>query len=439
LREVPGRSESTPDREPGSAVAASGLQARRVARRCADESEITMRGAVRIGKLFGIDVALDYSWVFVFLLMSANLTVLFESWHPTWSMGASAFLAVVAALLFFASVLLHEMAHALVARAFGMTVREIRLFLFGGVSNIEREPSSPKAEFWMAIVGPLTSFAIGALLVFVAGATLTDIDAEKPWESLSRLSPLSTLLLWLGPLNVIVGLFNLTPGFPLDGGRVLRAAIWWFTGDLHVATFAASTIGRVIGWCFVASGIAMAFGAHLPVFGQGAASGIWLAFIGWFLSSAADRSFGSLLVEEALDGVVVSELMGPAQAGVPQETTVRMLVDGWFSRAGDTCLPVVANGDFVGLVSLGDLRKYPRETWQAVTVGQLMTPAARLPSLAPSDIASRALRMLADAGTDSLPVRLDGRVVGMLSRTAVARWLELHIGQGTRPVAVREA
>jgi Zn-dependent protease len=393
-----------------------------------------MRGAVRIGKLFGIDVAVDYSWVLVFLLMSTNLTAVFRTWHPTWSTGASLFLAVIAALLFFASVLAHELAHAIVARSFGMTVREIRLFLFGGVSNIEREPPSPKAEFWMAIVGPLTSLALGVLFVVVASATQGDVEAQSPWQSLAKLSPMATLLFWLGPLNVMVGLFNLVPGFPLDGGRVLRALIWKLGGDLHVATLAASTVGRVMGWCFIASGIAMVFGVRLPFFGHGAASGIWLAFIGWFLSSAADRSFGNLLVEETLDGVAVRDLMRSAPEGVAPQTTVRTLADTWFSRTDETSLPVFDRGAFVGLVSLADLRKCPPEQWHAVTVGQIMTPAARLVSLAPADGASRALRALGDAGTDTLPVLSDGGLVGLLSRAAVARWLELHVGRTSRPL-----
>lgn len=260
-----------------------------------------MRGAFRIGRLFGIDVGVDRSWGIVFALMAWNLTAVFHGWHPTWALLACCILALFAVLLFFASVLAHEFAHALVARSFGMSVRDIRLFLFGGVSNIEREPSSPGAEFWMAIAGPLTSFGLGVAFVALAAATLSvpPSEASDPVHVLSGLGPISTLFLWLGPVNVIVGVFNLLPGFPLDGGRVLRAILWKASGDLRRATLAATIGGRTLGWTFLLMGLAMVFGATLPVFGGGAGSGVWLTFVGWFLSSAASRSSDALAVARA--------------------------------------------------------------------------------------------------------------------------------------------
>lgn len=264
-----------------------------------------MRGAFRLGRLFGIEVGVDWSWALVFLLTSWNLTAVFHGWHPTWALAGCVALAVVAALLFFSSVLAHEFAHALVAKSFGMSVREIRLFLFGGVSNIEREPPSPRAELWMAIAGPLLSLGLAVVFLSVASVTLplSGSNATEPRQTLASLGPISTLLIWLAPVNMMVGVFNLIPGFPLDGGRVLRAAIWKATGDLHKATLVASTVGRAIGRTFVLLGVAMALGARVPLFGRGAGNGIWLVFIGWFLSSAAKRSFGALLVQEALDNV----------------------------------------------------------------------------------------------------------------------------------------
>lgn len=385
-----------------------------------------MTGTLRIGRLFGIDIGIDWSWGLVFLLMSWNLTVVFHSWHPGWPVIGCLLLAIVAALLFFSSVLAHELAHAVVAQSFGMKVREIRLFLFGGVSNIEREPPSPKAEFWMAIVGPLMSFALGFVFIVLASFALPRVDAASPWDTLASLGPVATLFFWLGPVNILVGAFNLIPGFPLDGGRVLRAAVWRATGDLHKATLAASTAGRVIGWALVALGIAMVFGARVPVFGRGAGGGVWLAFIGWFLASAATRSYGALVLKEVLEGVRVSQLMRRSGWVVPPETSVRRAVDEWFMRSSEHAFPVVTDGVLLGLVCVGDVRKLSQEAWDRTPVQAIMTPRESLSTVAPDDPAEDALRRLGELDVDQLPV-LDGeRLVGMVARRDIARWLELN-------------
>jgi Zn-dependent protease/CBS domain-containing protein len=388
-----------------------------------------MRGGLRLGRLFGIDVTIDWSWTLVFVLITWNLTVVFRTWHPSWPPVGGFFLAVAAAVIFFGSVLAHELAHALVATSYGMSVREIRLFLFGGVSNIEREPPSPKAEFWIAIAGPLLSLGLGLAFITGAGLMLPSGRATT-WEALAGLGPLATLLFWLGPINVMLGAFNLIPGFPLDGGRVLRAAIWKVTGDGHKATFAASTAGRVIGWMFVFMGVAMIFGAKIPFFGRGAGSGIWLAFIGWFLTSAAEQSYGAMVVQETLQGVHVSDLMRRAGRVVPVETSVRAVVDDWFLRSNEHAFPVVRNGRLLGVISVGDVRKIARETWDATAVTSIMTPRERLAVVSATDGAESALRTLAERDVDQLPV-LEGDgdlLVGMISRSDLARWLELHSG-----------
>lgn len=387
-----------------------------------------MGGAFRIGRLFGIDLAIDWSWGLIFLLMSWNLTAVFHAWHPSWSIVSAFALAVIAALLFFGSVVAHELAHALVAKSFDIKVREIRLFLFGGVSNIEREPPSPGAEAWMAIVGPLVSFALGMIFIGLASLTLPSIDAADPFATLAALGPMATLFFWLGPINVFVGLFNLIPGFPLDGGRVLRAAIWKLTGDLHKATFAASAVGRAFGWTLVLLGIAMAFGARIPLLGQGPGSGIWLAFIGWFLASAAERSFGALVVQEVLEGVPVAQLMRRTGLVIPPETTVRAAVNEWFMRSSEHAFPVVVNGRLLGLVCVGDVRKLAQSAWDATPVTAIMTPRERLAVVGPGTAAEAALRKLAELDVDQLPVLEGELLVGILSRRDLARWLELHVG-----------
>lgn len=256
-----------------------------------------------MARVAGIDINADVSWAIVFALLGVNLTEQFRSWHPSWGLGSCVALAFVGALLFFASVVAHELAHALVAISYGIRVRQIRLFLFGGVSDIEREPDAPKKELLMAIVGPLTSVAIGVGCAFAGGLFLTGVDLAHPVDTLGRLGPVPTLFFWLAPVNIALGLFNLLPGFPLDGGRVLRALLWMVTGDLRRSTAIASWSGRLFGYGLSLAGIAMMFGAKVPVLGEGLASGLWLAMIGGFLAAAARRSYGALLLHEALNGV----------------------------------------------------------------------------------------------------------------------------------------
>ncbi len=398
-----------------------------------------MRGGIRIGRLFGIELMLDYSWIFVFLLMTWNLSAVFGHWHPDWPVGASFALALVAAVLFFGSVLAHELAHSLVARAFGLRVREIRLFLFGGVSNIEREPPSATAEFWTAVVGPLFSIAWGAGLVLLAALLLPSVPPEQLVDSLSRLGPLLTLLVWLGPINVVIGLFNLVPGFPLDGGRILRAVLWSATKDLHTATFWASTVGRAIGWTFIVTGIAIFFGTRIPFLGEGPVSGLWLAFIGWFLSSAAERSYGQLLVQDVLEGIRVAHLMRRGGYAVTPEVSVSELVNEWFLRSSERAFPVVEEGRLVGLVCVDDLRKAPQEWWGRTNVAAIMTPGDRVEVATPSDDASATLRRLAQLDVDQLPVVEDGYLVGMVDRRDIARWLEIRLGAARRLGTPRHA
>jgi Zn-dependent protease/CBS domain-containing protein len=397
-----------------------------------------MRGAFRIGRLFGVNIGVDWSWSLIFLLVTWNLTAVFVHRHPDWPVFESFVLAVVAALLFFASVLAHELAHSVVAKSFGVNVREIRLFLFGGIANLDREPPSARAELWTAIVGPLVSLALGAFFLVLAAISMpAGVDPTNAWEAAERIGPIPTLLFWLGPINILVGVFNLIPGFPLDGGRILRAAIWRVTGDLHKATFAASTCGRVIGWVFIALGIAMVFGARIPFFGQGPISGIWLAFIGWFLSSAAQRSYGAMLVQDVLEGVTVSTLMRRTGWVIAPDTPVRSVVNDWFMRSRERSFPVTQeDGALVGIITIEDVHRVGEDAWSSTTVRDVMTPKESLAVVSPGDEALTAVRKFSELDVDELPVVENDRLVGMLGRSDLARWLELHSaphGRTARP------
>ncbi len=388
-----------------------------------------LRSGFGIGRWFGIKVRIDWSWLLIFLLVVWNLGAIFTQFHPTWGLTLIWGLAVLASLLFFLSVLAHELAHSLVAKAQGLPVNSITLFLFGGVSNIEREPTSPKSEFIMAIVGPLTSLVIGAVLLLISGFVSRGsiAFATNTGSLLGRLSPLVTLLLWLGAVNILVGIFNLIPGFPLDGGRVLRSILWGITNNIRRATRYAAWVGQAIAWLFIAGGIAMIFGFSLPFFGSGLFSGLWLAFIGWFLNSAASQSYRQVVVQDILENVPVGRIMRPDPPTVPPTISIDELVNDRVMRSDDHAFPVVDNGSLIGIVTLDDIRKVPREQWNSLLVRDAMTPISKLLTVNPNSDAAEALRVLSTNDIRQLPV-LDGnrQLVGLLRRRDMMRFLQLH-------------
>jgi Zn-dependent protease len=396
---------------------------------------------VRLGRLFGIQIAIDPSWVFIVILMTWSLAVTFSHWHSNWGDGTCWAVALLGSLLFFASVLLHELAHSLVARRFGVPVSSITLFLFGGVSNIEREPPSAKAEFFTAVVGPLTSIVLGVALLLI-GSLVTSVPTGTtldPTAAFMLLDPGETLLMWLGTINIVVGIFNLIPGFPLDGGRLLRSAIWAATRDLRVATRWASAIGQAIGWGFVLLGVAIAFGADVPFFGRGIVSGLWLAFIGWFLASAAAQSWRMQLVHELLEGWPVSRLVRPVAATVRPDLELAAFVNDWLMRGDDRAFAVVDDaGRFLGLVTLADIRRVPRPQWTATRMADVMTPRERLVTTSPREDLADALMKMSRADVSQLPVMDGQELAGMLLRSDVVKWIELQL-QIQRPQARRYA
>jgi Zn-dependent protease/CBS domain-containing protein len=389
-----------------------------------------MRSGLRLGRLFGIQIHIDWSWLLIFFLITWNLATSFAQIHPAWGPALTWSLAILAALLFFVSVLAHELAHALVAKAQDIPVRNITLFLFGGVSNIEQEPPSPGAEFLMAIVGPITSIVLGIIFLLAAGLGLSAMRdvATNPAALATRLDPLTTLLLWLGPINLILGIFNLVPGFPLDGGRVLRSILWAATKNLRTATRWASWIGQAIAWLMIVGGIAMIFGTRLPFFGTGVVSGVWLAIIGWFLSNAAIQSYQQLVIHDMLEGVPVTRLMRTNVPAVAPTMSISALVDDYILHSDERAFPVLEGDRPVGLVTLDDVRKVARDAWETTTVGEIMTPAEQLAVVTPRQDAAAALDKLIQRDVRQVPVMLDGHVIGMVRRRDIVRWLQLQSG-----------
>jgi len=381
----------------------------------------------RLGKILGIVIDIDWSWILIFFLVTWNLAFgIFPAFHPQWSLFLNLAMGVIASLLFFGSVLLHELAHSTVAKARGIPVSKITLFLFGGVANIQKEPTSPKTEFLMAVVGPLTSIILGLIFVFLGGIN-TALQIFGNFEtSFSKLSPLSTLLIWLGTINILVALFNLIPGFPLDGGRVLRSIIWFVTKNFQKATFYASITGQSIAWLFIFMGISMIFGVSFPFFGSGLLAGVWIAFIGWFLKNAASASFEKVLVEDILKNTKVAVVMRTNIASVPPHISVRSFVYDYILGTDHHAFGVIEGNKLVGIVCLDDARKITSDKWGKVKVKEIMTPFKNLETIRPGQSAADALDKLTERDIGQLPVLEKGEFLGMLNRRDILLWLQLH-------------
>jgi CBS domain-containing protein len=243
---------------------------------------------------------------------------------------------------------------------------------------------------------------------------------------LEQLSPLSTLLAWLGCINVVLALFNLIPGFPLDGGRILRSILWALTDSLKRATRWAAGVGHLVAWTMIISGIAMAFGAHIPFFGTGLINGLWLAFIGWFLNGAASQSYRQVIVRDILEDVPVSRVMRSNPPIVSGECSVSSLVHDHVMRTDDHAFPVMKEGQLIGLTTLEDIRSVDRHAWDGTIVREIMTPAERLATVSPDDNTADALQTLARRDVRQLPVMHNGGLVGLLRRRDIVKWLQLQ-------------
>lgn len=370
-----------------------------------------MPGSFRLGKIAGIEIDINYTWIIIVVLITWSLATQFMALYPGWGTATYWIVGLVAAILLFVSVLLHELAHSLVARSRGLPVKSITLFIFGGVSNIEREPQSPGVEFWMAIVGPVTSIVIGviALLLYLPIARTA--------------SPLAAILSYLAITNILLGIFNLIPGFPLDGGRVLRSILWKITGNLRTATRAASIVGEVVAVLFIIIGV-------LALFSGNVFDGIWLGFIGWFLLNAARTANSQVMLESMFKGVTVSQVMNANPVTVPANISLQRLVDEYFLPHGLRSALVVQGDQFAGLITLGDIRHVPREQWAQTPVGMAMIPVDRLHAVSPTQNLNDVLTLMGNHDVNQLPVVENGRVVGVLSRDAIIRYIEVHRGLG---------
>lgn len=371
-----------------------------------------MPGTFRIGKIAGIDIDIHVSWIIILVFLTVSLaTGWFPQLYPGWSTATYWLIAFLSSLLLFVSVLLHELAHSLVARRRGLPVKSITLFIFGGVSNIEREPQSPGVEFQMAIVGPLTSLVIGAICFLL----------QVPLRGSN--SPLEGILFYLAVTNILLGVFNLIPGFPLDGGRVLRSIVWRLTGNLRLATRVAAMTGQIIAYLLILLGIWIFFVGDIL-------DGIWFGFIGWFLLSAAQSANAQGMLTSVLSGVTVGEVMNPKPATVPADISLQQLVDAYFLPGGLRYALVMQADHLVGLMTLGDIRHIPREQWGQVPVSTAMIPLSRLHVVTPQQSLSDVLPLMAGRDVNQLPVLENDALVGILSRDAIVHYLEVRRSLG---------
>jgi Zn-dependent protease len=367
-----------------------------------------LRGGIPIGRVLGISLRLNYSWFIVFALVTWSLSAnYFPSVFPEWSAGLAVTAGILTSLLFFGSVLAHELMHSVVARAAGIPVQSITLFIFGGVSRMGEEPKRPKDEFRMAIAGPLTSLALGAVFWAI-------------WYWLGEFNEfVLAISFWLGLINIFLAGFNLIPGFPLDGGRVLRSILWWRSHNLRRATRTASNIGRAVGFLFIFGGVFFIFQALWL-------NGLWLILIGWFLENAAVGSYRQVALQEVLQGHTAGEVMTRDCPVVPPDITVEELVNDHVLATGRRCFPVESSGRVEGLVTMHNIRAVPRESWPARTTSEAMTPLDKLKSVSPNEDLSTVLKILTEEDINQVLVVEDGAITGVIGRDNLLSFINLR-------------
>ncbi len=354
--------------------------------------------------MFGIPIGLHYSWFVVFLGVTWILAEsTFPDRHEDWPQAKAWGAAIVTSVLFFSSVVAHELGHSLVAMRNGIRVKSITLFVFGGVAQISREAPTPLIEGLIAIAGPLVSAALGGAFL---GLHLLVEDSSAFAGEVS---------LYLGQINLMLAVFNMLPGFPLDGGRVFRAIVWGVKGDYLASTRIAAGMGQAIGYLFVAGGVAMA------VWTGEIANGLWFSFIGWFLASIAAQSRRQAVLREALKGVRVRDIMNGGAPMIPGSMDLRTLVDRYLSLTDRRCFLVGEGDRWVGLVTVTDLRRVPQQRWSQTRVADVMVPLARVATVEAGDDALRAVELMDEREVSQVPVVEAGVVVGMLPRERIVQ------------------
>lgn len=367
-------------------------------------------GGFKLCRILGFEISVDWSWLLIFFLVVYTLA---SGYFPTlykFDVATNWIMGVLAALLLFASVLVHELSHSVVARSYGTDVKGITLFLFGGVSQTAEEPKSAKEEFWMAIVGPLTSFALAGLFYILGGIG----------EGYGLMKPGVAILGYLAWINLFLAIFNLVPGFPLDGGRVLRSIIWSSTGNLPKATQYASNTGLGFGY------LLMAFG-FMNILAGNLIGGLWLIFIGWFLTGAARSSYQQMMIHEALSGVRIEQVMTTDVPNIQSDMSIRQFVDNYLLHHEFACYPVVSGNEIVGMIGADEVRSIPSEKWDFIRVGEIVHRIDGTYQVKPGDDAWNAVEKLANQEVCRLVVMDNNQIQGTVSRDTVLRLIQTKI------------
>lgn len=361
-------------------------------------------GSIRLGKIFGIPLAVDYSWFLVLILFTWTFAAdyypsEFKNWSTTqyWVVGA------ITALMLFVSVLLHELGHSLTALRYKIPVRNITLFIFGGVSQISEEPVSALSEFWITIAGPIVSFVLAGIFTLLTFVT-------------AAFTPLLAIVKYLAYINVILGVFNLIPGFPLDGGGVLMSIVWGITRNRHRALLIASGVGSFVAYLFIIYGVFQLLAGNLV-------NGLWIAFIGWFLVSASQGQIRQERIKTILAGHKVSEVMSQGYTIVQANTTLQSLMDDHILASSRRSYVVEEGEEVVGLLTLHHLRDIPKEQWATTTVAQVMVPCSQWKEIGLDTELWDAIEEMYRDGVNQLPVMTGSRIDGMLTREDIISYL----------------
>jgi Zn-dependent protease/CBS domain-containing protein len=372
-----------------------------------------MKGNISLGRVFGIPLRLHYTWFIIFAWVTFLLV--FSVVDQTYPIEQRIILGILTSLLFFASVITHELAHSILAIRNNIPVKEITLFVFGGVSQITKEATHPRAELSIAIVGPLTSLALAGIfygLHLLLAGTQQILAANLMW--------------WLAWMNLILAVFNLIPGFPLDGGRIFRALVWQRTHDYHRATRIATKVGQGIAYALMAVGIASIFAPLLSWFNS-----LLLIFIGWFLRDAARASYQQVLLRDALTGITARQVTDYGCPLIPPHLNLTELVQQYILPTGRSCFLISWGAELEGMVTLQQIKKVPRSRWAITSVQDIMTPASKSKvAYADQDILS-VLQEMNGESANHIPVIEAGKVIGIINREDIARFLRTRADFGT--------
>lgn len=369
-----------------------------------------LKSSIKLFKVFGIEIRLDYSWFIIFALLVYYFGFsYFPAFLPGLNKGFLAIITIVTVLLFFFSILFHEVSHSLVAKKNGIQVGRISLFIFGGMSEIEKEPDKPITELLMSIAGPISSFVLSGIFAII-------------WFLTKQIPAIHISAGYLTLINLILGIFNLLPGYPLDGGRVLRSIIWKVTNNLKKATLIASTVGRVIGFLMIAVGIYF-------IFTNNFLNGIWLAFIGWFLQSSAYLSYRQLIFDTSIKGFKVKDIMNENVVAVQNNITIGDLVNNYFMKYKFGMFPVVDDPDnrkLIGFISIHDIKTIPREEWDSTRAIDITEEVKENEIINSEAGANEAIKQMSKNNLNHLVVLSGKKLKGIITKSDILQFIQLY-------------